>query len=88
MVICIKQHLSKIWDSIHEKVKQDWGWVCVYIYIYIYVILCYIILWGTILWKNKVNAKQCLKTEFFLLKKYAHSSSTLSSKNKRMYSEE
>ena len=22
MVICIKQHLSKIWSSIHEKVKQ------------------------------------------------------------------
>ena len=21
MVTCIKQHLSKIWDSIHEKVK-------------------------------------------------------------------
>ena len=27
MVICIKQHLSKIWSWIHEKVKQHWGWV-------------------------------------------------------------
>ena len=27
MVICIKQHLCNIWDSIHEKVKQHWGWV-------------------------------------------------------------
>ena len=27
MVICIKQHLSNIWSSIHEKVKQHWGWV-------------------------------------------------------------
>ena len=25
IVICIKQHLSKIWSSIHEKVKQHWG---------------------------------------------------------------
>ena len=25
--ICIKQHLSNIWSSIHEKVKQHWGWV-------------------------------------------------------------
>ena len=24
--ICIKQHLSKIWNSIHEKVKRHWGW--------------------------------------------------------------
>ena len=23
----IKQYLSKIWSSIHEKVKQHWGWV-------------------------------------------------------------
>ena len=27
MVICIKQHLSNIWSSIHEKVKQHWGCV-------------------------------------------------------------
>ena len=27
MVICIKEHLSKIWNSIHEKVKQQWGWL-------------------------------------------------------------
>ena len=27
MVICIKQYLSNIWYSIHEKVKQHWGWV-------------------------------------------------------------
>ena len=27
MVICIKQHLSNTWSSIHEKVKQHWGWV-------------------------------------------------------------
>ena len=27
MVICIKQHLSKIWSSILEEVKQHWGWV-------------------------------------------------------------
>ena len=27
MVICIKQRLSNIWSSIHEKVKQHWGWV-------------------------------------------------------------
>ena len=26
IVICIKQHLSNIWSSIHEKVKQHWGW--------------------------------------------------------------
>ena len=25
MVICIKQHLSNIWSSIHGKVKQHWG---------------------------------------------------------------
>ena len=27
MVVCIKQHLSNMWSSIHEKVKQHWGWV-------------------------------------------------------------
>ena len=27
MVICIKQHLSNIWSSIHKRVKQHWGWV-------------------------------------------------------------
>ena len=27
MLICIKQHLSNTWTSIHEKVKQHWGWV-------------------------------------------------------------
>ena len=27
MLLCIKQHLSKTWSSIHEKVKQHWGWV-------------------------------------------------------------
>ena len=27
MVICTKQHLDNIWNSIHEKVKQHWGWV-------------------------------------------------------------
>ena len=27
MLICIKQHLSNILSSIHEKVKQHWGWV-------------------------------------------------------------
>ena len=27
MVICTKQHLSNIWNSIHEKIKQLWGWV-------------------------------------------------------------
>ena len=26
MIICIQQQLSKIWSSIHEKVKQHWGW--------------------------------------------------------------
>ena len=25
MVICIKQHLSNIWSSVHEKAKQHWG---------------------------------------------------------------
>ena len=27
MFICIKQHLSKIWGSPDEKVKQQWGCV-------------------------------------------------------------
>ena len=27
MVLCVKLHLSNIWNSIHEKVKQHWGWV-------------------------------------------------------------
>ena len=27
MLLCTKQHLSNIWSSIHEKVKQHWGWV-------------------------------------------------------------
>ena len=27
MLICTKQHVSNIWSSIHEKVKQHWGWV-------------------------------------------------------------
>ena len=27
MVGYIKQHPSNIWSSIHEKVKQHWGWV-------------------------------------------------------------
>ena len=27
MVTWIKEHLSKIWNSIHKKVKQQWGWV-------------------------------------------------------------
>ena len=26
-LICIKQHQSNIWNSIHEKIKQHWGWV-------------------------------------------------------------
>ena len=26
MVIGNKQHLSKIWSSMYEKVKQQWGW--------------------------------------------------------------
>ena len=25
--LCIKQQLSNIWHSIHEKVKEQWGWV-------------------------------------------------------------
>ena len=27
ILICIKQHLSNIWCSIHDNVKQNWGWV-------------------------------------------------------------
>ena len=27
IVMSIKQHLNNIWSSIHEKVKQHWGWV-------------------------------------------------------------
>ena len=27
MPICIKQHLRDFWSSIHEKVKEHWGWV-------------------------------------------------------------
>ena len=27
LLICIKQHQSNIWSSIHENVKQQWGWV-------------------------------------------------------------
>ena len=27
MLICIKQHLSNIWSSIYEKIKQQWGWI-------------------------------------------------------------
>ena len=23
---CIKQHLSNVWGSVHEKAKQNWGW--------------------------------------------------------------
>ena len=26
MFKCIKQHQSNIWSSVHEKVKQHWGW--------------------------------------------------------------
>ena len=26
MLICVKQHLSNIWNSIHESVKQHLGW--------------------------------------------------------------
>ena len=25
--LCNQQHLSKIWDSIYQKVKQHWSWV-------------------------------------------------------------
>ena len=27
MLMCIKQHLSNIWTSVFENVKQHWGWV-------------------------------------------------------------
>ena len=27
MLRCIKQYLSNIWSSVHEKGKQRWGWV-------------------------------------------------------------
>ena len=27
MLIFFKQHLNKIWSSIHGKVKQHWAWV-------------------------------------------------------------
>ena len=27
MLICIKQHLSNTWRSIHKKIKQHWVWV-------------------------------------------------------------
>ena len=27
MIVYAKQHLSNIWGSIHEIVKQHWGWV-------------------------------------------------------------
>ena len=27
MLICTKQHLSNIWSTIHERVKQHGGWV-------------------------------------------------------------
>ena len=27
MTMCIKQHLRNIWRSVHEKVKQHWGWL-------------------------------------------------------------
>ena len=27
MLLCIWQHLSNIWSSTHEKVKQHWSWV-------------------------------------------------------------
>ena len=26
LYVCIKQHLSGTWSSVHEKVKQHWGW--------------------------------------------------------------
>ena len=26
LLICIKQHISNIWSSVHEKVKQHWYW--------------------------------------------------------------
>ena len=27
MLLCITQHLSNIWSSVYENVKQHWGWV-------------------------------------------------------------
>ena len=27
ILLCIKQHLSNIWSSIHGKIKKRWGWV-------------------------------------------------------------
>ena len=27
MFICIKQHLSTIWNPIYKKVKEHWGWI-------------------------------------------------------------
>ena len=27
MLICMKQYLNNICGSVHEKVKQQWGWV-------------------------------------------------------------
>ena len=27
ILVCLKQHLSNIWNSIQEKVKQHWDWV-------------------------------------------------------------
>ena len=27
MIIFINQRITNIWSSIHEKVKQNWGWV-------------------------------------------------------------
>ena len=27
MIVCTKQYLSNILSSVHEKVKQHWGWV-------------------------------------------------------------
>ena len=27
IVICIKKHPSNIWSSVHENVKQHWGWI-------------------------------------------------------------
>ena len=27
IAVCIKQHVSNLWSSIHEKAKQYWSWV-------------------------------------------------------------
>ena len=27
LLICIKQYLSNVWSSFHQKVQQHWGWV-------------------------------------------------------------